>query len=169
MITRKRLRRIAAGAFVYAIAVPEGQIGVRYHLFCLTGTGNLSVSGRDFSIKQKMLPTTADGGLSGAFFLFDRKLLGFLSNKKIVTPADCPFGVGVCEYESGAAGAAAKPLSCLKLSGRLKVQTAVFHRKLKADRQRFARRADEQGVAAVVQAEAHLAVVIAEGFDRQRE
>ena len=27
--------------------------------------------------------------------------LGFLSNKKIVTPADCPFGVGVCEYESG--------------------------------------------------------------------
>ena len=49
MITRKRLRRIAAGAFENAIAVPEGQIGVRLNNFCLTGTGNLSVSGGEVS------------------------------------------------------------------------------------------------------------------------
>ena len=52
-MTRKRLRRIAAGAFVYAIAVPEGQIGVRYDLFYFTGTANLPLSGGEVSCLTK--------------------------------------------------------------------------------------------------------------------
>ena len=39
----------AQSAFAYAIAVPEGQIGRRYNLFCLTGTGNLPLSGGEVS------------------------------------------------------------------------------------------------------------------------
>ena len=35
-----------------------------------------------------------------------------VKQKKIITPADLPFGHGDGVFESGAAGAAAKPLSC---------------------------------------------------------
>ena len=35
-----------------------------------------------------------------------------VKQKKIITPADLPFGHGDGVIESGAAGAAAKPLSC---------------------------------------------------------